>query len=311
MKKQRTILITAVFFSLLLSCKQKKEKTVSFSPVKVGVFICKSRKVNKKIITVGTILPGIEINIYSGVTGILKRIYADTGTNVKRNQVLFEIDRRFKGIDYRTYKITAPLQGMVLKLYKNTGDMVIENNTVIAKIIKPDIYTIDFSINLKDFDKINSDKVTFFHPGFPNKIFHAKIFRTSQRVNTADRKITVSAKVLNSSARFYTGRQVQIILSSKDKKNGIHIPSRVVSNEDNLNYVYVFNKKLGIAYKKYIEIESYGFHIVNVKKGLIPGEMIIDRNKELVFDGMKIQLSSIAESGVNGELFNIIKDSAQ
>lgn len=90
-KKKRIIIavsIVAVLVILFLIFKPKNEVIVNFEKTKV-----KTENIKLEITATGTVKPINQVDVGTQVSGIIKKIYVDFNSRVKKGQVLAEIDK--------------------------------------------------------------------------------------------------------------------------------------------------------------------------------------------------------------------------
>src|SRR5574344_3120811 len=91
MKKKKILIIAAVVIVavvLFLLLKPKNDKQVTFETSKV-----QQGNLSQIITATGTVKPINQVDVGTQVSGIIKKIFVDFNSHVKKGQVLAEIDR--------------------------------------------------------------------------------------------------------------------------------------------------------------------------------------------------------------------------
>jgi membrane fusion protein, multidrug efflux system len=87
------LIVCSVVFSLS-SCKKKSTQNQTAGPVSVVEFTVQSQKVSFYDSYPGTVVALNEVELHSQVSGFITGIYFKEGSQVKKGDKLYEIDRR-------------------------------------------------------------------------------------------------------------------------------------------------------------------------------------------------------------------------
>lgn len=96
--KEGEVFVYLLIFLFLFSCRSQDQKNKieegSFGAASVKVFKVRKQKISEKLYFTGLIEPWEKINITPDIGGKIARIYVEEGDNVKKGQLLAELDTR-------------------------------------------------------------------------------------------------------------------------------------------------------------------------------------------------------------------------
>lgn len=123
---------------------------------------------------------------------------------------------------------------------------------------------------------------------YPNRVFEGTVTRVVQALNRATRTMTVEVDLPNKDHLLKGGMFARVEILVGKHAQAIQIPMDAVSRLDDRQYVYIVRD--GKAQRVLVELGSRDENRIEVLKGLMGDEQVIVSGKDLVSDGMTVQM---------------------
>ena len=126
---------------------------------------------------------------------------------------------------------------------------------------------------------------------YPLRVFEGTVTRIVQALNRATRTMTVEVDLPNKDHLLKGGMFARVEVLVDRHLNAIQIPLDAVSRLEEFQYVYVVQD--GKAHQVQVQLGSRVDHRVEVVKGLAGDEQLIVSGKDLVSEGMAVQVQAL------------------
>jgi len=126
---------------------------------------------------------------------------------------------------------------------------------------------------------------------YPNEVFEGRVTRIVQALNRATRTMTVEVDLPNKDHRLKGGMFARVEVLVGTHPQAIQIPLDAVSRLEESQYVYVV--KDGKAHQVPVELGARADNRVEVVKGLAGDEQLIVSGKDLVSEGVPVQVQPL------------------
>jgi multidrug efflux system membrane fusion protein len=199
--------------------------------------------------------------------------------------------------------IYSPIDGRIGKLMVNQGNMVKDNDTVLAVInqIKP-IY-VDFSVPEQDLPRIRRYmaveklEVQAIIPNDKDSAAVGELSFINNQVDTSTGTILLKAIFPNENEALWPGQFVNVVLTLTRQTNAVVVPSAAVQTGQRGNYVFVVKSDLTVESRPVILGNEFGREVV-IARGLQPGEKVVTEGQLRLAPGIKVEIKGeVAESG--------------
>lgn len=199
--------------------------------------------------------------------------------------------------------IYSPIDGRIGKLMVNQGNMVKDNDTVLAVInqIKP-IY-VDFSVPEQDLPRIRRYmaveklEVQAIIPNDKDSAAVGELSFINNQVDTSTGTILLKAIFPNENEALWPGQFVNVVLTLTRQTNAVVVPSTAVQTGQQGNYVFVVKPDLTVESRPVILGNELGREVV-IARGLQPGEKVVTEGQLRLAPGIKVEIKGkVAESG--------------
>ncbi len=128
---------------------------------------------------------------------------------------------------------------------------------------------------------------------YPNEVFEGRVTRIVQALNRATRTMTVEVDLPNKDHRLKGGMFARVEVLVGKHPQAIQIPLDAVSRLEESQYVYVV--KDGKAHQVPVELGARAENRVEVVKGLAGDEQLIVSGKDLVSEGVPVQIQPLGD----------------
>ncbi|MGC3972974.1 MAG: efflux RND transporter periplasmic adaptor subunit [Nitrospira sp.] len=128
---------------------------------------------------------------------------------------------------------------------------------------------------------------------YPNEVFEGRVTRIVQALNRATRTMTVEVDLPNKDHRLKGGMFARVEVLVGKHPQAIQIPLDAVSRLEDSQYVYVV--KDGKAHQVPVELGARAENRVEVVKGLAGDEQLIVSGKDLVSEGVPVQVQPLGD----------------
>lgn len=128
---------------------------------------------------------------------------------------------------------------------------------------------------------------------YPNEVFEGRVTRIVQALNRATRTMTVEVDLPNKDHRLKGGMFARVEVLVATHPQAIQIPLDAVSRLEESQYVYVV--KDGKAHQVPVVLGARAENRVEVVKGLAGDEQLIVSGKDLVSEGIPVQVQPLGD----------------
>jgi len=129
---------------------------------------------------------------------------------------------------------------------------------------------------------------------YPHEVFEGRVTRIVQALNRATRTMTVEVDLPNKDHRLKGGMFARVEVLVGKHPQAIQIPLDAVSRLEESQYVYVV--KDGKAHQVPVELGARAENRVEVVKGLAGDEQLIVSGKDLVSEGVPVQVQPLDDA---------------
>ncbi|MBI9107489.1 MAG: efflux RND transporter periplasmic adaptor subunit [Spirochaetales bacterium] len=235
----------------------------------------------------GDVEAASSVDVYPNTTGQLSQLIVETGTWVKKNQVLAKIDPSRPGMNYAESPVEAPISGTVTQINSDPGATVspqmplltigdISRLVITTQIPERFIYMVE-----------NGQTAWITSTAYPGVKYRAKVSSISPVVNPASRTLKIKLS-LSEKAPLKAGMFVGIDLITTTSRDSLTIPEKALLSRDDQSYVYRINN--GHAEKVSVTSGIKNNGLVEITSGLSENDILAIEGVTLLSDGSKINI---------------------
>ena len=188
-----------------------------------------------------------------------------------------------------TYVLTAPINGYVVEKKVNAGNF-----------IRPDMGDYLFTISdLKDvwvYANVFEADIAKIKEGYdvqvltlayPDKIFIGKIDKISEVLDPNSKAMKVRIRLENPGAILKPEMFAKVIVSNKESKKALCLPTKALIDQDGKSFVVVYNSKDDMKIAEVTILKTIGDRTY-ISSGVTEGDKLIVSNQLLVFQQLLV-----------------------
>jgi membrane fusion protein, heavy metal efflux system len=249
------------------------EDTTSISPEaarQAGIVVMKASPGNvKELLTLTgrvTLNPNTTVNVPGRFPGIVKSVHVNLGEQVKKGQILARIE---SNESLRVYKVTAPMDGVILERNTNSGD-VAGDNPLFKVADLSDVWA-EFHIFPKDLDRVLEGMPVRVHTLNGNVEQHANINLILPTADRFSQTIQAFVTLPNPSGHWRPGMMVEGDVVVREKRTPIAVKASAMQTLENRQVIFV---QEGSSFQaRPVETGIAGGGMVEILSGLKSGEV--------------------------------------
>ena len=185
-------------------------------------------------------------------------------------------------------EIRSPIAGHIKKKLVSAGE-VLRDKTPLFIVVKNDPLKFQGSVPESFAPHIRIDQdIVIYIDAFPNESLSGKIIRTSPSIDIQTRTLSIEALIPNPKSSLKSGFFAKAVIVMKEEKDIPFIPEASVYSFAGINKVYVIAE--GMARERSVKTGMRDAGMVEITKGLKPGEIVATTGLDQLFEGAKIQL---------------------
>ena len=275
--------ILIFIFLLLFSC-QKTEKIKEEKIVPVTITYPQKRDIKKTLLFTADIEGNPDIYVFPEIPGYFLNYVKSEGEKVEKDEVIAYIERKIPGMEYKLVPVKSPISGYVSELLRKKGEFVTQANAI-ARVARYEELFATLSLPNKyiGFIKKGDDAEIFLQDG---KRINGKIYWVSKTLDPSTKTLKLKI-IFKNPGNVYPGMVCEVKLKVFEKKNVLSIEKDAILG-DVIKYVYL--KKGEKAIKRTIETGIENEEYSEIISGIDENDTVILKGKEILRDGMKIEI---------------------
>jgi membrane fusion protein (multidrug efflux system) len=189
--------------------------------------------------------------------------------------------------------ILAPMNGKITKRYVDPGIMVKDTTPILAMM---DLDEVKMMVNVieKEFVRLQKGKeVKVTVTAFPNRTFQGRIAIITPALDLQSRTAEIQISIPNPGYILNPGMFGRVEALLRSDPNATLIPIQALITEEDKDYVYAL--KDGKAYRRPVQKGISKDTVVEIIRGLSPGEQVVTAGQEFLRDGIPVRLAAKSE----------------
>ncbi len=258
------------------------------------------RTVQEYIELNGNIVIDASVKVYPQVAGEIRSVRVALGSEVRKGQLIAEIDPSTPGNAYAINSVYAPIAGTVISSPMPIGSTVTTSSAIaelgdVADIeletLVPERYVGVLRVGLK---------ATVSFKAYPGESFAATVTRVSPVVDAVSRTKTIRLAFDKADPRIDAGMFAKIRLNTVSHANRLTVAEGAVLSESSGSYVFVVNGDSTIS-KRSVTTGVSVDELVELGSGVTEGELVVVEGASVLVDGATIKDITVktAETGAS------------
>lgn len=236
------------------------------------------------------------LNVYKTTSGASKNSVDEALSQMQQSQAAVGTDRL--NIQYKNIK--APFTGKLGIRNVNLGQYITTGTAIVTLQALDPLY-VDFSLPQQDLGKLYINQpVQIQIDSFPNQKFQGNVTALSSKVDTDTRTILVRASIPNPDYKLLPGLFANVYLQLPQQQKVITLPQTAVTYTLYGDSVFVVTKKgktdagkpIYIANQRYVKVGRRKGTVVEIKKGLQAGEVVVESGQIKLQNGSRVTINN-------------------
>lgn len=284
---------------LLVSAGCAKKESASVVPKEeqktvyaVNTYVTSPENLDEYLEFGGDVEATSSVDIMPDASGKLINIRVQVGDNVKRNQILAEVDPSRPGMTYETSPVRAPVTGTVTSFPISTGSMVAPTMSI-GKISSTNDLEIVINVAERFVSRIKKGQNALLSfDAYPGEIFTAKVTEVNPVLDATSRSMTVKLRQDPADNRIKIGMYCRVKLITETKDNAIAIPRNAVLSRSGADYVFVVDPGTNTVTARPVTLGITVDDMVEVVSGLAANEQVVVSGQTLLDNGSHVNVVS-------------------
>lgn len=186
--------------------------------------------------------------------------------------------------------IRAPISGYVSERVADVGEYISPNtpNSKIATIVRTSTLRVKINVPEQEVGKVATGQgVSLQTSAYPDRNFAGTVARISPSISTTARTLIVEAEIQNSEGLLKPGQFATVRITQAKPESAVMIPAAAVKTTGDTNSVFVI--KDGIAREHFVQLGLLENELIQVKQGVIEGDVIAVGNIGSLTDGALVR----------------------
>lgn len=188
-------------------------------------------------------------------------------------------------------KITAPFSGFITKRFLDRGALVQIGSSTLFTLMKNDSVKIIVNILEKDIPLVTRNKKAIIKvDAYPDKEFEGIITNLNQAIDITTRTMATEIDIPNRGNMLKPGMFAEVSIFIENHPQAITIPTQAILNDQNGDYVYLYEngKAKRVNIKRGIEEEGR----TEILKGLSGDEDVISTGQNFARNNAQVRLAN-------------------
>ena len=188
--------------------------------------------------------------------------------------------------------IYAPISGYIAERVADPGEFISPStpNSKIATIVRTGTLRLKIDVPEQSIGKVAVGQgISLQTSAYPDRSFAGTVVRILPGLNVTARTLTVEAEVQNTEGLLKPGQFATVRITQSKPENAVMIPASAVKAEGDTNKVFVI--KDGAAREHIVQLGLLENDMIQIKTGLVEGDIIATSNINDLFDGVLVRAS--------------------
>jgi len=295
----RKIYFSIFILALIFGGCAKKEKVSLKKKIPAEVAKVEFKEIKDILKFTGTVEGKEQVQVFPKAGGKLIKYLVKEGDFVKKDDVIALIDRDITGFKYEPHRVQSPISGEVLKADLDKGSLV---DPRIPIAIVGDISKVKVKIEIAevDYPKVKiGNKAILKVDAYPDREFEGKLTELDKFINPQTRTAQAEIEVPNEEGLLIPGSFARITLFVGTHKT-LTIPLDALLRMPGTGSYYCFKVENDKAEKTFLKIGIIQDNLVEIKKGLKEGDLVIVSGQGALEEGTPVEPLSTPEVEIMG-----------
>ena len=197
-----------------------------------------------------------------------------------------------------TFSIFSPLGGLVAERNVVLGETV-DSGKVILKVIDPSVVSVEGDVFEEALPRLKTGQTVRIRlASYPGEVFTGKILRFSPVIDPQKRTLHLWVEVANPAGKLKPNLFAEMDIVVGGAQEVLAVPLEALITAEGSNFVFVEDK--GTFRRADVTVGARDDRYVEVKRGLVPGDLVVTTGKQQVYTKSLIAQSGGAALGGHG-----------
>ena len=241
----------------------------------------------------GDIVTEQQVSVLPDAGGKIVSLRVELGSQVRKGQLIAEVDPSRPGVSYSLSPVYAPISGTVTSTPMAVGSTV-STSTAITNISVMDKLEIELLVPEREVGQLKEGlKAEVQLEAFPGESFSATVVRVSPVVDPSSRTKKVVLHFDKNDNRINSGMFAKVKLNTRTYPDVVTIPADALVETRGSTYVYVMD---GVDKVQLREVVA-GVNVddfLEIKTGVNQGDTIVTQGQQFLTDGASVRVINAA-----------------
>jgi len=284
----RKIYLSILILALIFSGCAKKEKISFKKRIPVEVAKVEFKEIKDILKFTGTIEGKKQVWVFPKAGGKLIKYVPKEGDFVKKGDTIALIDRDITGFKYEPHKVLSPITGRILKADLDKGSLLTPQIPV-AIVADTSSVKIKIDVSEVDYPRLKKgNKALIKIDAYPDKEFEGRLTKLDKYIEPQTRTAQAEIEVPNKEDLLIPGSFARLTLLTGTHKTLV-MPLDALLRMPGTGSYYCFKVENNRAKKVFLKIGVIQDNLVEIKKGLKEGDLVIVSGQGALEEGVSVK----------------------
>lgn len=242
----------------------------------------------------GDVVAETKVDVVPDAAGKLVSLKVEVGSEVRKGQLIAEVDPSKPGAAYSLSPVYAPISGTVTAAPLSVGATV-STATTVATVGVMDKLEIEAKIPERDVGQLKAGlRAQVSLEAFPGELFAASVSRVAPVVDSSSRSKAVVLKFQRDDPRINAGMFAHVKLSTVAYADRVAVPDGALTTIKGATSVYVVKGDAVElrAVKTGVSVDG----LTEIAEGVAAGETVVTEGQQLLSDGAAVRVVAASRS---------------
>lgn len=238
--------------------------------------------------TNGEIMSQNEVDVFADIGGKVVSVAVSLGSNVRKGQLLMEIDPSEPGARFAHSPVYSPISGTVTSTPKKTGTKV-STSTAVTTI--GDVNNLQISANIPErfVSALKKGlKAEIRLESYPDTFFEAEVTKVSPVLDAASRTKEVILNFVHPDDRINAGMFAKVKLYTLKYDGAVVVPQTSIIDKNGKDCVYIYDPASETVRLVQVEKGKAVDNMIQITRGIEEGQKIVTEGMTVLTDGAKV-----------------------
>ncbi len=185
------------------------------------------------------------------------------------------------------YEVRAPINGFIIQKNINEGMLLRDDRTEnIFDVADLEDVWVMANVNESDINQVKlGGEAQIKTLSYPDKTFYGRVDKIFNIIDPQTKAMTVRIKLDNHDLLLKPDMRAYVLLSYKENRNALCVPSRSIIFDKSKNFVVVFKSPYDVSVRAVEVLRQVG-NLTYLNGGISEGEIVVSSNQLYIYDAL-------------------------